>query len=390
MNPLFVVSLVGTAFLLQVTVMIVRVTASYHAVELGFSVFWVGALATSFSVLPLPLLVPIGRFIDRGNESKAVWFGCAGAIIACVCAATSSSGFGLIGSIALLGVCSVSISVSLQILCAVDERPAKVAMMVGNYMVANALGQGSGSFIVGLVGGGAATPPTQQLFWIAVGITCVLFLVSLGVRPDKQLMVRQSDRPALPLRKLFTLPGYMRLLLGGVFSVGAQDLIFVYMPLIGQAHGFSVEQVGHLLATLSISSMLARLVFARLHRALGTWPLAAASVIGSAVGYACVGLPLPIEAVYVVAVAVGFFSGVALTCTVAGLIAIAPLEIRGQANSMRSACNRLVTIIFPPVASVIAAITGIGSVFLLVGLLLAGTGILIQAHNRQRAANPNA
>src|SRR5260221_1018407 len=71
---------------------------------------------------------------------------------------------------AALGAAHMVMTVGLQVLCARQEGPGKMEKMVGNYMVANAIGQGLGSYIVGWTGGAAAIPPTEFLFGIALAL----------------------------------------------------------------------------------------------------------------------------------------------------------------------------------------------------------------------------
>jgi MFS family permease len=377
MNAMFVTGVLATAFLQQVTVMIIRVTATYRADELGLSVFWVGLLATSFSLLPLPLTVAIGRYVDRGNDAKAVWLCSAGAIFCSLLIIVTHSAFGLLAGVTLLGVCQMTIGVALQILCARDDRPGVLEKMIGNYMVANAVGQGVGSLIIGFAGSGVAVPPTQKLFWIALCSAAVQSVIAHMLRPGRATIASLEGSRSTSLPELFRLPGFLALLAAGLFSSAAQDLIFVFMPLIGKAHDIRVEDVGRLLAVFTGSSMMARLTFARLYQRLGTRQLAAISVLVSGFGYGCVGLPLPLHAMYVVVALIGFGSGIALTTTIAGLISHSPPEIRGRANSLRLAANRVALAVFPFFASLIATAVGIGSVFVLVGVLLASSGAMI-------------
>ena len=68
MNYRFVVPLLMTALLEQVTTSLVRVTTSYRVLELGLSEVWLGIITAAFAILPMVLAVTVGRFIDRGNE----------------------------------------------------------------------------------------------------------------------------------------------------------------------------------------------------------------------------------------------------------------------------------------------------------------------------------
>ena len=67
----------------------------------------------------------------------------------------------------MLGLGHLMLVISQQILCATDPTPGALERNIGNYMVANAIGQGLGPYIVGYVGGDASLPPTRGCSWPA-------------------------------------------------------------------------------------------------------------------------------------------------------------------------------------------------------------------------------
>ena len=72
-----------TAVLEQTVVTIVRVTTTYRAVELGLSVVWLGVISAAIAVLPLLLAVKVGRYIDRGNETRTAMIGAGLLCVSC-------------------------------------------------------------------------------------------------------------------------------------------------------------------------------------------------------------------------------------------------------------------------------------------------------------------
>ena len=74
-NLALLVPLLIHVTLMQMTVVMVRITTSYRAIELGLPVIWLGIISAGFALLPIVAAVPLGRFIDRGNDSRAVWIG---------------------------------------------------------------------------------------------------------------------------------------------------------------------------------------------------------------------------------------------------------------------------------------------------------------------------
>src|SRR5262245_31333031 len=121
MNYRFVVPLLATALLEQVTTTLVRVTISYRVLELGLSEAWLGVITAAFAVLPMVLAVTVGRFIDRGNEAQTAWIG-GGLMVA------ASLGFwvwqvvpAILLFTAVLGLGHLMLVISQQVLCTKAE-----------------------------------------------------------------------------------------------------------------------------------------------------------------------------------------------------------------------------------------------------------------------------
>ena len=55
----------------HMAVMVVRVTVSYRTIELDLSILWLGVISAGFALLPVFSAVALGRYIDRGNDSRA-------------------------------------------------------------------------------------------------------------------------------------------------------------------------------------------------------------------------------------------------------------------------------------------------------------------------------
>jgi MFS family permease len=347
MNYRFLVPLLTTAFLEQTVVTIVRVTTSYRAVELGLSVVWLGVISTAIAVLPLLLAVKVGRYIDKGNETRTAIIGAGLLCASCGGFAVWPSLAGLLVFTALLGLGHLMLVISQQILCATDPTPGALERNIGNYMVANAMGQGLGPYIVGYVGGDASLPPTQWLFTAAFLTSFVMFAATLFLRPGgpRKPKVERSD--PVPLRDILRLPGIRVILFVGVTVVSAQDLIIVYLPFLGAERNMAVEVVGWLLATRALASVLSRFLFSRLHQLMGHWRLMMTSVLASAISYAAVALPLPVPVMLAVVAVAGFALGIAITATIAALLNLATPETRGTANSLRIMGNRAGQLVIP-------------------------------------------
>ena len=163
-------AIVTTAFVEQIVITIARVATTYRAVELGLSVVWLGIITAAYALLPIAIGVPIGRFIDRGYDAVTTWIGAGLLIVACAGFVLFPNLVGILISTALLGTAHLLFVISQQIQCTrCGTGPGAMERAIGNYMVANAAGQGVGPYIVALAGGSASVPPTHLLFLISIG-----------------------------------------------------------------------------------------------------------------------------------------------------------------------------------------------------------------------------
>ena len=375
--------ILATAFVEQAVITVVRVTTTYRALELDLSVVWIGVITAAYAVLPIGIGIPMGRFIDRGYDAVTTWIGGFLLVVSCACFVLFPNLIGLLVATSIMGTAHLLFVVSQQIQCTrCGTGPGAMERAIGNYMVANAVGQGVGPYIVGLAGGSASVPPTDFLFGLCLAGAVLTAALALLTQSSGEPKI-PPGRAKVPLRELLFIPGLNAILLVSCITVVAQDLIVVYLPLFGADHGLSVDAVGTLLAIRAIASMLSRLLYARLQFAFGRVPLTIVSSIISAFSYAAVALPLPRAALYIAVAVAGFSLSVAMTASIAGVLAIATGGAIGTANSLRTMVNRVAQFFIPILAGAIATAIGTGSIFVLLGIGLAASGVAVHFDTRQ-------
>jgi len=376
-------AIVATAFIEQTVVSIVRITTTYRVIELDLSVVWLGIITAVYAMLPIVIGVQVGRFIDRGYDAVTTWLGGCLLMLACAGFALFPNLIAVLACTAIMGMAHLMFNISQQVLCTrCGSGPGAMERAIGNYMVANAFGQGVGPYIVGLAGGAASVPPTHLLFAIAAAGSIVTMAAALLIRPPGRHLSAAGRGKPPPLRDLLFIPGLTTIMLVSVVTVVAQDLIGVYLPLLGAERGLTVDAVGTLLAVRAFSSMASRLLFARLHAALGRTSLTLISTFVSAGAYCALALPLPIPVMYAAIALAGFALSISITASIAGVLGIASGGAVGTANSLRTMGNRIGQFIIPFLASLIAAATGAGGIFVIIGVSLAASGAAVQFGKR--------
>jgi MFS family permease len=378
MNYRFFVPMMATAFFELTVISIVRVTTSYRAIELGLSATWIGILTAAFAILPVFLALSVGRAIDRGNDLRMVWAGTALLAIGCLGIAISPSVYPLLGFTALIGTGHLLLSIGLQVLCAQQPGPGVMERMLGNYMVATAVGQGAGPAVVGWVGGSAAIPPTEPLFWIGFAIAVLSFVSSLFLRSAHKRAPQAEGTVPTPVRDIVRSPGFAIVWTVSVVSVVAQDLIVVYLPLMGTERNIAVDVIGSLLAVRAFAAVFSRLFFAKLSTWLGSTRLMVSSTIAGALAFGALAAPISLPLMYVAIAILGGALGVAVTTAISSLLSLVGSEVRGTANSLRTGGTRLGQVIIPFFAGLLATAMGVASVFVVLGASLAMAATAVQ------------
>src|SRR3984885_6468689 len=223
MNYRLLFAILSTAFVEQAVITIVRITTTYRALELDLSVIWIGIITAVYAVLPIGIGVPVGRFIDRGYDAATTWIGGGLLVVGCAGFVLLPNLAGILVATAIIGTAHLLFVVSQQIQCTrCGTGPGAMERAIGNYMVANAAGQGVGPYIVALAGGSASVPPPPLLFAIGLGcavltMACTLLTRSTGAH---KLPV---DRAKVPLRDLLFAPGLTTIIVVSVVTVVAQN-----------------------------------------------------------------------------------------------------------------------------------------------------------------------
>jgi MFS family permease len=371
------IPLLVSTMLVQMVTAIIRVTTSYRAVELHLSIVWLGLIAATFAIFPILIAVRVGRVIDRGFDAQVTWTGASFFLAAAVGFSLWSSPQGLLVFSTVMGIGHIMLMASQQLLCVRAAGPRSLESVFGNYMVAGAIGQGIGPYVVGFFGGAAAVPPTRHLFTVAAVLAATSLAVTLTMRPRRERPAVIPDSEIVPISQLLRVPGLAIVVIAGVILVSSSDIIVIYVPLIGAERHIDVHDIGLLLTVRAAASMLARLFYPRLVARAGRWPLMVGSTIACALGYAAIAAPLPLWAMHAAIAVMGFSFGLASTLSITIVVNMTTAGAQGTANSIRIMANRAGQFVMPFGAGLVAAATGLGGLFLLLaGAIAAAAGAM--------------
>jgi predicted MFS family arabinose efflux permease len=365
---------------------IVRVTTSYRAIELDLPVVWLGVISATFAVPPTLLAVWVGRLLDRGYDAQAAWIG--SAIFVLVCAGFclfANSLAGLLLLTAAFGVGHLFLMASQQMLCIRSAGPRGRDAAFGNYVVGSAVGQGLGPYLIAWLGGSATLPATGHLFGVAFVVAIISLGTAAAIRPAPKHKLPGHRGEVVPVRLLLRQRGLMAVLVASVITITSQDLLTIYLPLLGTEQNIDVRNIGALLTVRSVASLGSRLSYTRVLSLVARQKLTLITMAGAGLGFACFALPLPLAAMYAAMTFLGFSLGIATTLSLTNVVDLASAAAMGTVMSLRITGNRLGQAAVPFLASLVAAATGVAGIFAIVAASLVASGASVHLSRQERA-----
>lgn len=356
----------GTTALLQAVFYGVRVLVTYRTLALDGGVGTVGMITALFSLVPLLIAIPVGRWIDGGRTGLVFRLGIALTIVGILMVQASSSiaaigvGAMVIGGGQLLATVASQAFVSLLARRTKNDLDKGFAALT----LSVSIGQAFGVPIVGLVVGRDADGRVQTgpaLLVMAV-IAVIALVVLWGVR-DTRVMAAGSAREARQSApRMLRTPGLPPAIYNGMVVLAALDLTVAYLPVIGEARGFDVGIVTVLITARTIASVVARALLPTL---LGRIPRGVLLVCAVLVPAPAVAMIPFVECAWglgVLLAVVGFFWGVGQPLAMTWVVSLVDPANRGAALSLRLMGNRVGQVVIPTVAGVLSGIGGVAAV----------------------------
>ena len=371
-------TLMAHGVLVQIITGMVRVTTSYRIVQLNLDVIWYGIIPATFALFPIFLAVSVGRFIDRNHDAHAAMIGSGMMLGAVVGLRFADSPFTIMPYTALFGVGHLFLMASHQMLCVRAAGDHNRDSVFGNFLMMTGIGQGLGPFIVGWVGGEARVPDTAFLFTIGIGVGLAAFVVSLCLPPARDVIAKKRDAAPMSVGKLLRIPGFFTVLTASVVTMSAQDLVVLYLPLLGVERGLGVGEVGIILTIRSIAAVVSRVGYARMVSVIGRVRLTFLSMALAGAAFVTLAMPVPVLVLQMAAAVLGVGLGIATALSLTSVVELAPADVRGTALSLRITGNRIGQASMPFLGSLLAASTGASGVLVVTGLALAASGLAVQ------------
>ncbi|MFD8231921.1 MFS transporter [Streptomyces sp. NPDC059696] len=365
----------------QGAVSMARPAVSYRALALGADERAVGVIAGVYALLPLFAAVPLGRRTDHGRCAPLLPVGVV--LIAGGCALSGVAGS--LGTMALwsgvMGLGHLCFVIGSQSLVARQSAPHEQDRNFGHFTIGAALGQLVGPVAAGALIGGEDMAGSSALALIVAGATAAVAFTSLWrIEHRRTPSASGADKGArVPVGGILRTRGVPAGILISLAVLSATDILTAYLPVVGEHRGIAPSVIGVLLSLRAAATIACRLVLTPLLRLLGRTLLLTLTCLLAALLCAGIALPVPVWALGLLLVALGFCLGVGQPLSMTTVVQAAPDDARSTALALRLTGNRLGQVAAPAAAGLIAGVAGVAAPFVMLGvLLLLSSGVAVR------------
>ena len=362
------------AFMAQLCFPVARIATTYKSIELGLTAGAVVLISASFALFPAMLAIPLGRIYDRGAVRRPMIVGALMTPLALLLLRFEPSFFVmLLGGTILLGIVHGLVFSALQLLVVRSAGRKHRDRVLGRLMIVFSVGGATGPFSI-YVFERWGLPLGNSMLVLCL---CVSVLMATAVVFAARAVgnIRKRDDPPLTLGQLARTPRLLPVVILGSAFLTTQDLLLVFIPVLGHERGINAGVVGIMLGMQSVAGIVSRLFFVQLVEMLGRVKLLLVASVVAAVSVVGIAFPAPIVVTGLCLCVAGMTLPLALTCSIALVVQVAPPGGHATALSMRYAANRFAQFVVPLAASAVVSIIGIAGIFVALGATLAVSAV---------------
>jgi MFS family permease len=358
-------------FTTHVSTYLARTASPLLALKLGEGPVTVGLLLSVFSLIPIFLAIPTGRWVDRVGGRAPILL------------SSAMQAAGLLLPAAWPGIPALAVSALLV-------GSAHMLTMLAVNHLAGALGDARtrGSVFVWLTMGfsaGTTSGPLIAGFALDLGGNrapfaiggCLALLVGIALAMLRgRLPDTRGEAPASPGSVLELVRDRLlrRVLIVSIVGPLGWDLFYVFIPLHGTSIGLSASNVGTVLSLFAIALFLVRLAAPALQRALGPWPLISACYAGAGLALCVFPFTSGVASLAAAAFCFGLFMGLAGPLQLYLSYEATPEGRKGEVSGLRQTLFNVTTTVAPTLVAALSTLVGFGPVIWATGAIMMAGG----------------
>ena len=351
-----------------------RITVSLYALSLDGSPFVVGSLMGLYSFLPMWLAVGAGRLSDRIGVRRPMLAGSLGIALGVVLPRVFPGLPALFASTSLIGASFMLFQVAAQhatgALGPPKERAKNFSLLALGYSISGFCGPLLAGFLIDHADYGSTF---LVLTLLPLVPALVLAHGALALPSPHQPHVRPTPGGIAELlrdrhlRRVFAINALLAM---------SWDLHSFFIPVYGARIGLSASRIGIILAAFAAATFAVRLLTPWIVRRFSELEVLSSALFVAGCAYAMFPFVASLWPLMALSFTLGFALGSGQPMVMSLLHSLAPAGRMGEAVGVRMSVINASTFAIPLLFGAIGSSLGIGPVFWLVGVALAGGGFL--------------
>ncbi len=381
------VRIIAIAVLAHMGLVSARMTASLYALENKTSTFTVGVILALFSLVPMLIAMPAGRWLDAVGPWRPTLIGVllmlGGMLLPALFPYATADVAPLMVSSALVGSGCMLAMMAIQQLVGERADPNNRQAAFSWF----ALGASISGFI-GPVASGALIDTVGHRATYAVLVGEVL-LTLLLLWLNRHLLPAREGEAKIPEARhpldLLKYPDLRRVMIVTSLISMSWDLQTFVIPVHGIHVGLSASQIGLVLGCFALATFAIRLAMPRLSRRYSEWHVLTFTLFSASVSFAA----FPFLSSLLPLMAVAFFLGLGLGAAQPNIMSLvhsrSPQGRVGEALGLRSTIISSSQVVLPLVFGAFGSVLGTGAMFWSLALLVgAGGGAAVRWRKSER------
>ena len=369
--------IIAIAVLAHMGLVSARMTASLYALENKTSTFTVGVILALFSLVPMLIAMPAGRWLDAVGPWRPTLIGVllmlGGMLLPALFPYATADVAPLMVSAALIGSGCMLAMLAIQHVVGERADPNNRQAAFSWF----ALGASISGFI-GPVASGALidTVGHRATYAVLVGevlLTLLLLWLNRHLLPAREGEAKIPDaRHPLDLLKY---PDLRRVMVVTSLISMSWDLQTFVIPVHGIHVGLSASQIGLVLGCFALATFAIRLAMPRLSRRYSEWHVLTFTLFSASVSFAA----FPFLKSLLPLMAVAFFLGLGLGAAQPNIMSLvhsrSPQGRVGEALGLRSTIISSSQVVLPLVFGAFGSVLGTGAMFWSMTMLVGAGGV---------------
>jgi MFS family permease len=379
------VRIVAIAVLAHMGFVSARMTASLYALENKASTFTVGVILALFSLVPMLIAMPAGRWLDAVGPWRPTLIGVllmlGGMLLPPLFPYSTADVAPLMVSAALVGSGAMLVMLTIQHVVGQRADPNNRAAAFSLF----ALGASVSGFVGPVVSGALIDTVGHRATYAALVVVVLGALALLWV--NRALLPEREGHASIPPPRhpldLLKYTELRRVMIATSLISMSWDLQTFVIPVHGTRVGLSASQIGLVLGSFALATFVIRLAMPRLSRRFTEWEVLTYTLFCACGAFALFPFFASLAPLMVVAFVLGLGLGAAQPNIMSLVHLRSPIGRVGEALGLRSMIINSSQVILPLVFGAFGSVVGVGAMFWTMAAVVGGGGTAAQRWRKQ-------